>query len=57
LPVKGKGDEGGRGFIEPDRTWQGGPRRAELGGNGRARQSDEEPPSGLMFSGQDEFLP
>ena len=57
LPVKGKGHEGGRRFIEPDRAWQGGPRRAEFGGNGSARQSGEELPSGLMFSGQDEFLP
>ena len=57
LSVKGKGDEGGRRLIEPDRTWQGGPRRAEFGGNGSARQSGEEPPSGLMFSGQDEVLP
>jgi hypothetical protein len=57
LPVKGKGHEGGRRFIEPDRTWQCGPRRAEFRGNGSARQCGEEPPSGLMFSGQDEFLP
>jgi hypothetical protein len=57
LTVKGKRDESGRRFIEPDRTWQGGPGRAEFAGNGSARQCDEEPPSGLMFSGQDEFLP
>ena len=50
LPVKGKGDEGGRRFIEPDRTWQGGPRRAEFGGNGSAGQCGEELPSCLMFS-------
>jgi hypothetical protein len=57
LPVKRKGHEGGRRFIEPDRTRQGGPRRAEFRGNGSARQCGEKPPSGLMFSGQDEFLP
>ena len=50
LPVKGKGDEGGRRFIEPDRTWEGGPRRTEFGCNGSARQCGEKPPSGLMFS-------
>ena len=56
LPVKGKGDEGGCRFIEPDRTWQGGPRRTEFGSNGSARQCGEEPPSGLMFSWQCEFF-
>ena len=56
LPVKGERDEGGRWFIEPDRTRQGGPRRAEFGGYGSARQCGEEPPSDLMFSRQDELL-
>lgn len=56
LPLKGERDEGGGRFIEPDRTGRGGPRLAEFGGNGRARQGGEKPPFGLMFSGLDEFL-
>ena len=56
LPVKRECDERGRRFIEPDRTLQGGPWLAEFGRNGPARQSDEEPPSVLMFRGQDDFF-
>jgi hypothetical protein len=57
LPVKGEGDEGSRRFIEPGRTRQDGPGRAEFRGDGSACQRGEKPPLGLMFSGQDEFLP
>jgi hypothetical protein len=55
LPVKRKGDESGRRFIEPDRTRQGGPGSAEFGGNGRASQRGEEPPFGLMLGGMRSF--
>lgn len=57
LAVKRKGDEGSRRLVEPGGTWQGGPWRAEFGGDGGVRQRGEEPPSDLTFSGQDEFLP